>query len=39
MGGNGKLAPPLAVHFEYLSYLAHAYSGICHFDGLCIHQK
>jgi len=39
MGSNGKLATTLGVHSEYLSYLAHAYSGIGHFDGIYIHQK
>jgi len=29
----------LGIHSEYLSYLAHAYSGIGHFDGLYVHQK
>ncbi|WP_449415939.1 hypothetical protein, partial [Pedobacter cryotolerans] len=39
MGGNGKFAPPLAVHSEYLSYLAHANRGIGHFGGIIYPSK
>ena len=34
MGGNGKLAPPLALHSKYLFYLVHANRGIGHLGGI-----